>query len=144
MRVRGNAEADLPLPRQMTEHASGMDLHAAVTGEVVVAPMERKRIPTGLAVAVPPGFEAQVRPRSGLADRWGVTVLNAPGTIDADYRGEVEVILINLGDRPFVVKRGERIAQIVIQRVERCEPVLVESLDLTGRGEGGFGHTGTG
>jgi dUTP pyrophosphatase len=119
-----------------------MDLLAAVEGEVVIPPMARALIPTGLAVSLPPGVEGQVRPRSGLAIRHGVTCLNSPGTIDSDYRGEICVILVNLGGEPFPVRRGDRIAQIVFSRALRARLSVVTDLDGTGRGPGGFGHTG--
>ena len=136
--------ADLPLPAYETLHAAGMDLRAAVPeGEpVTLRPGDRRAVPTGLAMAVPPGFEGQVRPRSGLALRSGVTCLNAPGTVDADYRGEVKVILINHGPEDFVVRRGERIAQLLISPVSQATWDEVESLDDTLRGAGGFGSTG--
>lgn len=134
----------LPLPSYQTDGAAGVDLLAAVDGPVVLPPLGRALIPTGLAVALPPGHEAQVRPRSGLAVKHGVTVLNAPGTIDEDYRGEVKVALINLGSEPFVVARGERIAQMVVAPVTRASLVEIESLDETARGSGGFGSTGRG
>jgi dUTP pyrophosphatase len=134
--------ADLPLPSYETEHAAGMDLPAAVTEELVLAPGARALVPTGLAIALPQGFEAQVRPRSGLAARHGITLLNTPGTIDADYRGEVKVILINLGDAPFTVTRGTRIAQMVIAPVTRAAIDEVAILPETARGAGGFGSTG--
>jgi dUTP pyrophosphatase len=133
---------DLPLPDYMTERAAGMDLRAAVEGEVTLAPGERALVPTGIRIALPEGYEAQVRPRSGLAAKHGVTVLNTPGTIDADYRGEVCVVLINHGSHPFVVRRGERIAQLVISPVTRVRVERVGKVDDTERGEGGFGHTG--
>jgi len=133
---------DIPLPRYMTEGASGMDLYAAVKGELIIAPGERELIPTGLFTAVPGGYELQIRPRSGLAIKHGVGILNAPGTIDSDYRGEIKIILINLGREPFKVKRGERIAQMVLCPVARLEFELTEQLPDTIRGEGGFGHTG--
>jgi dUTP pyrophosphatase len=126
----------------MTPRAAGMDVCAAVREDVVLAPMGRAMVPTGFAMAVPPGFEVQVRPRSGLAARHGVTLANSPGTIDADYRGEVMVALVNLASTPYTVRRGDRIAQLVVARVET---VLVEEaleLETTGRGAGGFGHTG--
>ena len=136
--------ADLPLPSYQSAHAAGLDLMAAVpaTTPVTLAPGERGLIPCGIAVALPHGFEAQVRPRSGLADRHGVTVLNTPGTIDADYRGEVMVILVNLGAEPFAVTRGMRIAQLVIAPVVRAHIVETAVLDETVRGAGGFGSTG--
>ena len=131
---------DLPLPTYMSDAAAGMDLLAAV--ETTVPPGERVHVPTGLHVAIPSGYEAQIRPRSGLALHHGVTLLNSPGTIDADYRGEIGVILINLGKEPFVVRRGDRIAQMVIAPVSKAK--LTETDDLPGseRGKGGFGHTG--
>ena len=133
---------DLPLPRYMTEHAAGMDIFAAVDEDSVLLPGERRLIPTGIAVALPPGYEAQIRPRSGLAVEAGVTLLNSPGTIDADYRGEVKILIINHGAHPFVVTRGDRIAQMVIQEVCRASWNPTRDLEMTGRGEGGFGHTG--
>jgi len=139
-RLPGND--DLPLPEMMTTGASGFDLRAAVKGPVVLHPGERKLIPTGIAIAMPVGLEAQVRPRSGLALKHGVTVLNTPGTIDADYRGEVGVILINLGQEPFTVQHGDRIAQLVFQYVPRVTLVEVEELPPSDRGAGGFGSTG--
>jgi dUTP diphosphatase len=132
----------MPLPRYHSEHAAGMDLMAAVDDEVVLKPGTRALVPTGLAIELPEGFEAQVRPRSGLALKHGIALVNSPGTIDADYRGEVGVILINLGDKDFTIKRGDRIAQMVIGRVVRTEPFEVETLGDTGRSGGGFGHTG--
>jgi len=134
---------DLPLPRYMTEHASGMDVTAAVAEPVDLHPGDIRLIPTGLVMAVPPGYEVQVRPRSGLAARHGITIVNAPGTIDSDYRGEVGVILANLGRETFTVERGMRIAQFVVQPVVRARLALRERLDETSRGEGGFGHTGS-
>lgn len=133
---------DLPLPAYQTPHSSGMDVCAAVAGPVVIGPGERALVPTGFAVAVPPGYEAQLRPRSGLAVRHGITVLNSPGTIDADYRGEVKLIVINHGTEPFTVERGRRLAQLVVQPVAQAVLVEVESLDETERNAGGFGHTG--
>lgn len=136
--------ADLPLPAYETEQSAGMDLRAAVADDapVTLQPGARGLIPTGLAIALPPGFEAQVRPRSGLALKHGITCLNSPGTVDADYRGELAVILVNLGQEPFVIKRGERIAQMVIAPVTQASFVEVETLDETARGAGGFGSTG--
>jgi dUTP pyrophosphatase len=139
---RLSAGRDLPLPRRMTEHAAGFDLPAAVLEKTAIQPGEIRLVPCGFSMALPPGYEAQVRPRSGLASRHGITMVNAPGTIDADYRGEVQVPLINLGKAPFVVERGMRIAQMVIVPVPRVELIEVDELDSTGRGEGGFGHTG--
>jgi dUTP pyrophosphatase len=134
--------ADLPLPRYETPGAAGMDLMAALAADLVLQPGARAIVPTGLQIAVPPGHEGQVRPRSGLAAKHGVTVLNAPGTIDCDYRGEVGVILVNLGAEPFTVTRGMRIAQLLIAPFVQAAPVEVESLDDTARGAGGFGSTG--
>lgn len=134
--------ADLALPAYATAQSAGMDLLAAVEGDVVLAPGERRLIPTGIAIALPPGTEAQVRPRSGLALKHGVTVLNAPGTIDADYRGEVGVVLINLGREPFTVTRGARIAQLVVGPYARAVWRPVAALDDSARGTGGFGSTG--
>jgi dUTP pyrophosphatase len=132
---------DLPLPAYMTGQAAGMDLAAAVDAEVTILPGERRLISTGIRVAIPEGYEAQVRPRSGLALHYGVTLVNAPGTIDADYRGEVGVILINHGQAPFVVRRGERIAQMVVHQVCRVSWRPCAALIPTARGDGGFGHT---
>ncbi|MEN6462960.1 MAG: dUTP diphosphatase [Syntrophomonas sp.] len=133
---------DLPLPRYMTEGSAGVDLYAAIDEDMVCSPGCRIFVPTGIAIALPEGFEAQIRPRSGLALKHGITLLNTPGTIDADYRGEIKVIVINLGDKEYILKRGERIAQMIFSRVERAEFFEVEELDSTLRGEGGFGHTG--
>lgn len=132
----------LELPRYETAQAAGCDLRAAVHEDLVLAPGARALVPTGLGIALPPGHEAQVRPRSGLAVKHGLTVLNAPGTIDADYRGEIQVPLINLGQEPFVVRRGERIAQLVVAPVEQVTWHEVEALDDTERGAAGFGSTG--
>lgn len=132
----------LPLPEYATAHAAGMDLHAATKGEVVLAPGARALVPTGLSIALPEGFEAQVRPRSGLAAKHGVTVLNTPGTIDADYRGEVKVILVNLGAEPFTIERGMRIAQMVVAPYTRVQWAEADTLPETARGVGGFGSTG--
>lgn len=132
-----------PLPQYATPQSAGMDLRASLEAPVTLKPLERKLIPTGLHIALPAGYEAQVRPRSGLALKKGITVLNTPGTIDADYRGEIGVILINLSQEDFVVEDGERIAQMVIARHEQGELIPVEALDETERGEGGFGHSGT-
>ena len=134
--------ADLPLPEYHSAQAAGLDLLAAVPADMIIQPGQRALVPTGIAIALPPGSEAQVRPRSGLAARHGITVLNTPGTVDADYRGEIQVILINLGEAPYVVQRGARIAQLVITPVLRAK--LSESRELadTRRGGGGFGSTG--
>lgn len=131
-----------PLPAYATEQSAGMDLRANIDEPIVLKPLEHRLIPTGLHIALPAGYEAQVRPRSGLALKKGITVLNSPGTIDADYRGEVGVLLINLSQEEFVVNDGERIAQMVIARHEQAEFVEVVELDKTERGEGGYGHTG--
>lgn len=131
-----------PLPKYATADSAGMDLRANLDEPITLVPMERRLIPTGLHIALPAGYEAQVRPRSGLALKHGIGVLNSPGTIDADYRGEIGVILVNLSQVPFVVQDGERIAQMVIARHETAEWELVETLDETERGAGGFGHTG--
>lgn len=130
------------LPAYATTQSAGMDLRANLDAPVTLHPMERRLIPTGLHIALPEGYEAQVRPRSGLALKHGLTVLNAPGTIDADYRGDIGVVLINLSTEDFVINDGERIAQLVIARYEQAEFQLVEQLDETERGEGGYGHTG--
>ena len=139
-RLPGNE--DLPLPRYMTPSSAGMDLLAAVRAPAVIRPGEYVKIPTGIAVALPDGYEAQIRPRSGLAAKYGITLVNAPGTIDADYRGEIAVIVINLGTELFTVNRGDRIAQMVVAPVVRVQWDLKEGLEETERGEGGFGHTG--
>lgn len=133
---------DLPLPAYQSEDAAGLDLIAAIEEPLTLPPLGRAMVPTGLAMALPPGYEAQVRPRSGLAAKHGVTVLNSPGTVDADYRGEVKVILINLSDTPFTIHRGDRVAQMVIAPVSRARLVETETLDATDRGAGGFGSTG--
>jgi dUTP diphosphatase len=136
--------ADLPLPAYQTERAAGLDLVAAVPANapVTIAPGERVMIPTGMAIALPPGHEGQIRPRSGIALRYGVTVLNSPGTIDADYRGEIQVILVNLGAEPFEITRGTRIAQMIITPIIHVKIVEAGRLDATGRDGGGFGSTG--
>jgi dUTP pyrophosphatase len=143
--IRQLPHADgLPLPAYQSAHAAGLDLVAAVpeNAPLVLPPGQHALVPTGLSIAVPAGFEAQVRPRSGLAAKHGVTVLNAPGTVDADYRGEIGVLLINHGGEPFTIRRGERIAQMVIASVVRAELVVVAALSQTDRGSGGFGSTG--
>jgi dUTP pyrophosphatase len=139
---RKKGRDDVPLPRYMTEHAAGMDLCAACEDEVSVAPGEVKLVQCGFSMAVPPGYEAQVRPRSGLALKHGLMLVNSPGTIDSDYRGEVCVIVGNVGHDPFVIRRGMRIAQLVIAPVCRADVVETDRLDTTIRGAGGFGHTG--
>ncbi|HTZ40128.1 MAG TPA: dUTP diphosphatase [Syntrophales bacterium] len=140
--TRLSGSEDLPLPRYMTDHAAGMDIVAAVTEPIVIAPGKRALIPTGIAIALPDGYEAQIRPRSGLALRNGVTLVNTPGTVDADYRGEIQIIIINHGTESFVVCRGDRIAQMVVAPVSRAEWDLQRELPGTARGSGGFGHTG--
>jgi dUTP pyrophosphatase len=138
-RIAGNE--DIPLPKYMTEQAAGMDIFAALEADEMIAPGERKKIPTGIAIALPEGYEAQIRPRSGLAIHHGITLLNSPGTIDADYRGEIALIVINHGNAPFVVQRGMRLAQMVISKVCRAQWVESSNLNETARGNGGFGHT---
>jgi len=133
---------DMPLPLKMSEGASGFDLHAAVSESLTLHPGERVLVPTGFCISMPPELEAQIRPRSGLAYKFGITCLNTPGTIDADYRGEVKVLLIHLGQDPFIINRGERIAQMVFQEVPLVSLIEVEELTETVRGAGGFGHTG--
>ena len=134
--------ADVPLPKRMTEHAAGFDLCAAVAQPTTLRPGEIKLIPCGFSMAIPPGYEAQIRPRSGLAVKHGITLINTPGTIDADYRGEVSVPLVNHGPADFTVERGMRIAQMIIAPLPAVEIMEVDSLDETPRGQGGFGHTG--
>lgn len=141
-KVRITNTSGFDLPQYATEMSAGMDLRAAVEDSVTIMPGARCLIPTGLRVALPAGFELQIRPRSGLALKTGITILNSPGTIDADYRGEIGVILINHSDTPFVVNRGDRICQAVLARYEQAQWELCESLDDTARGDGGFGHSG--
>lgn len=138
-KITGNE--DIPLPAYMTDQAAGMDIFAAVGLDETILPGERRKIPTGIAVSLPPGYEAQIRPRSGLALHQGITLLNSPGTIDADYRGEIALIVVNHGDLPFIVKRGMRLAQMVVARISRVQWVEAARLDETARGGGGFGHT---
>ncbi len=142
IRVTRVGPIQVPLPRYQTEGAAGMDLHAALAEPLTLAPLGRARVPTGLVVAIPPSFEGQVRPRSGLAARSGVTVLNAPGTVDSDYRGEMQVLLVNLSDAPATIAPLERIAQLVIAPVARAELIVAAELDATPRGTGGYGSTG--
>ena len=142
LKIRVVNKGHQPLPQYATAQSAGMDLRANLEEPVTLKPLERRLIPTGLHIALPAGYEAQVRPRSGLALKKGITVLNTPGTIDADYRGEIGVVLINLSQEEFVVNDGERIAQMVIARHENAEFIEVEVLDETERGEGGYGHTG--
>lgn len=139
-RLDGNE--DMALPSYETDGASGLDLRAAVDGELTLHPGEIRLVPTGLAISLPLGYEAQIRPRSGLALKHGVGMVNAPGTIDSDYRGEIGLVLINWGKSPFVIKRGDRIAQMVVTRVSRAQVLEVDRLETTERGEGGFGHSG--
>jgi len=143
IRLRPEADVDIPLPCYMSDQAAGMDIRAALPRPLVLAPGDVALVPTGLAMALPPGFEAQLRPRSGLAVKHAISLANTPGTIDADYRGEVMVALINLGKTAFTVHRGDRIAQMVIGRVYRADVRLVAHLPSTNRQDGGFGHTGT-
>jgi dUTP pyrophosphatase len=144
LRVRRRAGLeDLPLPRYMTEHSAGLDLYAANDEPITIAPGEIKLIPTGLFLEIPPGYEGQVRARSGLALRHGLMLPNAPGTIDADYRGELQVVLANCAREPYTIERGVRFAQLVISKVEHVEVVEVAELNETERSAGGFGHTGT-
>jgi dUTP pyrophosphatase len=133
----------LPMPQYQTAHAAGVDLYAAIDGDAVIDSGKWKLIPTGIAVAIPEGYEGQVRPRSGLAFKHGIGMLNAPGTIDADYRGEIGIILFNFSDKPFAICRGDRIAQLVFAKIERVQFMVVDTLSETARGPGGFGHTGT-
>ncbi len=140
-RVR-RGEPAVPLPRYMTEGSAGLDVAAAIEDDVVLAPLERALIPAGFALALPAGFEAQIRPRSGLALKHGVTLVNSPGTIDSDYRGEVQLAMINLGSEPVTIRRGDRIAQMVVQRVARVRWEEVDELPASARDAGGFGHTG--
>jgi dUTP pyrophosphatase len=139
-RLRNNQ--DLPLPSYATDGSAGMDIYADVENDIVIKPGEIALIPTGIAIELPPGYEAQIRPRSGLAINHGITLLNTPGTIDSDYRGEIKIILINLGKKEFVVKRGDRIAQMIISKYAKVEWEEVKELNTTQRGAGGFGHTG--
>jgi dUTP pyrophosphatase len=142
MRVFPDRDLDLPLPAYLSSGAAGMDLAAALEGEVALAPGEIQLIPTGLALAIPEGFEGQIRPRSGLALKHGITLINSPGTIDSDYRGEIGLPVINLGPRPYTIRRGERLGQLVIQRVYRANLQETDRLETTERGQGGFGHSG--
>lgn len=142
MKIKVVNKGHQPLPAYATEQSAGMDLRANIDEPIVLKPLERRLVPTGLHIALPAGYEAQVRPRSGLALMKGITVLNSPGTIDADYRGEVGVLLVNLSQEEFVINDGERIAQMVIARHEQAEFIEVVELDKTERGEGGYGHTG--
>jgi dUTP pyrophosphatase len=140
--VKRVGKVEVPLPAYQTAGAAGLDLSAAIEERIVIEPGKRAYVPTGLALAIPSGFEGQVRPRSGLALRHGISIVNSPGTIDSDYRGEIGVVLVNLGDAPFVVEPLSRIAQLVLTAVARAEPCFVDSLDDTDRGTGGYGSTG--
>ncbi|MEJ2655672.1 MAG: dUTP diphosphatase [Desulfobacterales bacterium] len=142
LRLRPESDADIPLPRYMTPRAAGMDICAAVEKDILLKKGAVALIPTGFAVAIPDGFEIQVRPRSGLAVNHGIGLINAPGTIDADYRGEIKIPMINLGKQAYTVKRGDRIAQMIVNRVYQARLDIVEALDETERNSGGFGHTG--
>ena len=142
LKLNPSSDPDVPLPQYMTAHAAGMDVAAAVAAPETLLPGKIKLIPTGFAMAIPPGFEAQIRPRSGLAVKHGIGIINSPGTIDADYRGEVKIALINMGEDPFVINRGDRIAQMVIKKVYQAQLEVVDKLSETDRSTGGFGHTG--
>ena len=142
LRLRPKSDSDIPLPRYMTPQSAGMDICAAISEEMLLAKGEIAMLPTGFAMALPPGYEAQIRPRSGLAVKHGIGLINSPGTIDADYRGEVMIAVINLGPRPYTFHRGDRVAQMIIHRVHQVELQEVEYLDETRRNTGGFGHTG--
>lgn len=143
MKIKVVNQSPFSLPEYATEHSAGLDLKANITDPIVLKPLARIMVPTGLFIELPEGFEAQVRPRSGLAAKHGISIVNSPGTIDPDYRGEIKVILINLSEIPFMLNPGERIAQMVIARFEHIQWNQVEELSQTTRGEGGFGHTGT-
>ncbi|NOZ86477.1 MAG: dUTP diphosphatase [Deltaproteobacteria bacterium] len=140
--IRPEQDKDIPLPKRMSPKAAGIDLFAAIAGPVELPPLSIAKIPTGIALELPEGHEGQVRPRSGLAAKYGITLLNSPGTIDQDYRGEIQVILINLGEKPFTVKRGMRVAQLVVAPVTLCEVIEAKELEDTSRAGGGFGSTG--
>ena len=142
LRLRPESDSDIALPRYMTPQSAGMDICAAVTEAVLLEKGEIAMLPTGFAMALPAGYEAQIRPRSGLAVKHGIGLINSPGTIDADYRGEVMIAVINLGPRPYTFHRGDRVAQMIINRVHQAESLEVEHLDETRRNTGGFGHTG--
>lgn len=141
--TRADDAADIPLPAYQSALAAGADLHAAIKDDILIAPQQIELIPTAIHIALPPDMEAQIRPRSGLAVKYGLTIVNAPGTIDADYRGEIKIGLINLGSEPVQITRGMRIAQMIIAPVIQAEFVLTDTLDTTHRGAGGFGSTGT-
>ena len=142
LRLRPETDADIPLPRYMTAQSAGMDLCAAIKQDLVLDRGDRALIPTGFAIALPAGFEAQIRPRSGLSIKHGIGLINSPGTIDADYRGEIKIAVINLGSGPYTFQRGDRVAQMVIQKIYAAQLDIVEVMDETERNSGGFGHTG--
>ncbi|WP_231425706.1 dUTP diphosphatase [Pedobacter sp. Leaf250] len=144
MNIKIINKSEHPLPQYETAHAAGMDLRASITEEIMLKPLQRQLIPTGLYIELPTGFEAQIRPRSGLAYKHGISIVNSPGTIDADYRGELKVLLVNLSDTEFKIVNGDRIAQMVVAKHETVEWQAVEELGETLRGEGGYGHTGKG
>ncbi|MEW6188122.1 MAG: dUTP diphosphatase [Thermodesulfobacteriota bacterium] len=141
-RLHPEKDRDLAIPEYMSPQASGLDLPAAVEADLTLNPGEIRLIPTGLALAIPPGFEGQIRPRSGLALKHGLTLINSPGTIDSDYRGEIGLAMVNLGSKPYTIRRGDRLAQLVIHKVYQAEIRLVEELESTDRADGGFGHSG--
>ncbi|MBA3029374.1 MAG: dUTP diphosphatase [Proteobacteria bacterium] len=142
IRLNPREDQDIPLPQYMTAHAAGMDISASLKEDLTLDPGAIRLVPTGLALAIPEGFEAQIRPRSGLAVKHGIGIINSPGTIDSDYRGEVKIALINLGDSPYTIKRGDRIAQMIINKVYQARLQMVDKLGETRRNTGGFGHTG--
>ncbi|MBU4000742.1 MAG: dUTP diphosphatase [Proteobacteria bacterium] len=142
IRLNPLEDQDIPLPQYMTAHAAGMDISASLKEDLTLDPGAIRLVPTGLALAIPEGFEAQIRPRSGLAVKHGIGIINSPGTIDSDYRGEVKIALINLGDSPYTIKRGDRIAQMIINKVYQARLQMVDKLGETRRNTGGFGHTG--
>ncbi len=142
LKVKRLTNSNLPLPTYMSEHASGLDLMADIETDIELKPMQRVIVPTGISVEIPEGYEAEIRPRSGLAIRHGITLLNSPGTIDADYRGEIKIILVNLGNETFRIRKGDRIAQMVIKEVVKANIFEVDKLSTTKRENGGFGHTG--
>lgn len=141
-RLNPEKDRDLPIPEYMSPGASGLDLPAAIEGEIILAPGEIRLVPTGLVLAIPEGYEGQIRPRSGLALKHGITLINTPGTIDSDYRGELGLAIINLGQIPYTIHRGDRLAQLVLHKVYQAEIQLVEDLEATERADGGFGHSG--
>lgn len=142
LRLRPELDADIPIPEYMTQHAAGMDLCAAIKNDLILKQKEISLIPTGFAICLPNGFEAQIRPRSGLAIKHGIGIINSPGTIDADYRGEIMIALINLGNQDYTVHRGDRIAQMIVNAICRVKVNITNTLDQTDRNAGGFGHTG--